>query len=188
MHGHYLSSSEFFTAALKKEWKEGQTRTIELPEENTKTVTQYMDFVYKGFLFSHSIQNGNDLKGANTQCELCQLYILGERVLDKILRNAIVKEQLRLMGLPDDNKCCWYPSWNSAKVVYEGTPAGSPMRRFAVDVLLTRGGAKWLDGKDLSDCSELLIDVIKEYANKATSGESPKNFWFKALKAEDYFV
>lgn len=193
VYGHCLASSEFFTAAPKKEWKEGQTRTIELPEDDTKTVTQYLDFIYKGLLVSHSIQHGNDLKEAYSkkaelQLMLCQLYIFGERVLHSSLRNAIVKEHIRLMALKDDNGSHWYPNWISAKAVYEGTPANSPMRRLMIDILLGHGNAKWLDGKDLSDCPELLIDVIKEYANKAQREESPKDFRYKILKAEDYFV
>lgn len=33
-HGSYLAGcSDFFRAALKKEWVEGQTRTLKLPEE-----------------------------------------------------------------------------------------------------------------------------------------------------------
>jgi hypothetical protein len=45
-YGSYLSLySGFFKAALKKEWAEGQTRTVKLPEEDPETVTFYFDFL-----------------------------------------------------------------------------------------------------------------------------------------------
>lgn len=46
-HTSYLTrTSEFFASALKKEWIEGQTRTIELIEETPKLMAHYLDWVY----------------------------------------------------------------------------------------------------------------------------------------------
>lgn len=191
VHGHCLTrSSEFFQAALKKEWKEGQTRTIKLPESKTGEVEQYLDFVYEGLLVSHLIQTGNDLKEADSQMALCRLYTFAERVLDTPLRNAIVEEQLRLLSLEDDDRSCWCPSWGSAAAIYEGTPASSPMRRFVLDVIVTRGRAQWIDDDEgLPVCPrELLTDVVREFIKKAQEQVGPKDFRHRALKAEDYFV
>ena len=47
VHGTYLTrESEFFKAALKKEWVEGQTRHITLPEEDPKIMCHYLTYVY----------------------------------------------------------------------------------------------------------------------------------------------
>lgn len=40
-------NSDFFRAAMKKEWTEGQTRTIKLPEESCiETLTHYLNYAY----------------------------------------------------------------------------------------------------------------------------------------------
>jgi hypothetical protein len=47
VHEDYLARhSALFKAALKKEWAEGQTRTIKLPEETPDLVAFYLDFLY----------------------------------------------------------------------------------------------------------------------------------------------
>lgn len=39
-------SSDFFVAALKKEWKEGQGRVVRLPEANKKAFSLYTQWLY----------------------------------------------------------------------------------------------------------------------------------------------
>ena len=46
VHGAYLTrDSEFFKAALKKEWVKDETRVIKLPEEDPVMMAHYMTFV-----------------------------------------------------------------------------------------------------------------------------------------------
>jgi hypothetical protein len=45
---HLTRDSEFFAAAMKKEWVEGQTRVIRLPEEYPDIVAHYLSFLYSG--------------------------------------------------------------------------------------------------------------------------------------------
>lgn len=46
VHANYIvRSSKFFKTALKKEWREGQTRTISLPNDEYEPVTDYMRFI-----------------------------------------------------------------------------------------------------------------------------------------------
>lgn len=190
-HAHRLSkTSGFFQAALKKHWKEGQTRIIELPEEKPEYVLYYLDFAYQGILPSHDVEDGNDMRdagGRHTRI-IRELYMFGERMVDSSLRNAIIKEMIRLSSLKDDDKHRWIPNWHTAAKVYQSTAAGSPIRRLMVDLLVTNGQPGWMDKADLDDCSELLIDVVKRYNGKAMDGQNPKEFRDKVLKAEDYFA
>lgn len=39
-------NSDFFTTALKKEWTQGQTRVIKLPEEHPQVVSHYLNYTY----------------------------------------------------------------------------------------------------------------------------------------------
>lgn len=46
-HASFITrDSEFFRAALKKEWKEGQTRVIKLPEDQPQVVSHYLNYTY----------------------------------------------------------------------------------------------------------------------------------------------
>jgi hypothetical protein len=43
---HLQLNSDFFRTALKKEWAEGQTRVIKLPEDDTETMTNCLTFTH----------------------------------------------------------------------------------------------------------------------------------------------
>lgn len=52
-HALLSKTSEFFKAALKKEWTEGQKRVIDLPEDDSDTVYTYIQWLYCGKIFAH---------------------------------------------------------------------------------------------------------------------------------------
>lgn len=190
-HAHYLTkSSEFFKAALNKEWKEGQTRVVELPEENIVTTTHYLEFVYEGRFCSSALKDYKEdqVTTEDSYFELCQLYTFGERVCDASLRNSTIHEMIRLISLRDDDGGYWAPDWNSAAEAYQGTTAGSPIRRFVVDVLIAYGRSDWLDDLCTEECAELLVDALKEFTRRAQDHWNPSEFRCISLKAEDYLV
>jgi hypothetical protein len=60
--GHQLSkNSEFFKSALKKQWVEGQTRVIRLPDEDARIVEEYLDFVSGGVLPYTASEPGEEM-------------------------------------------------------------------------------------------------------------------------------
>lgn len=98
VHASYLArTSEFFASALKKEWVEGQTRTIELDEEAPDLMAHYLDWLYTTELPSKGCKSFDpeDSKVATNHL-LAELYVLRERRLDSHLRNAIITEFIRL--------------------------------------------------------------------------------------------
>lgn len=48
VHEFQLASSEFFKAAMKKEWAEGQTRTVSFPDDDPDDFAHYLDWMYFG--------------------------------------------------------------------------------------------------------------------------------------------
>jgi hypothetical protein len=148
--GNQLSkNSEFFKSALKKQWGEGQTRVIRLPEDDAEKVEGYLDFVYGRVLPSSAIGCADEFKSASYE-PILQLYTFGERILDTSIRNAVIKEILRLSNLEDDDGACWQPSFTDVEVIYEGTPAGSAARRLLVDIQIAGGYAEALDAENLN--------------------------------------
>lgn len=195
VHDHWLiKSSEFFRAALKKEWREGQTRIIKLEEEHVQEVAQYLDYLYEGELPTQKTVLIEQIAAEDWDeyNVLCNLYTLGERLVDIPMRNAIIRETVRLMSLADDdNGHSWFPSWTTAAWLYENTTEGSPMRRLLVDMFVVSGLPEWLDNEEdgiLNGSSELLIDVVKEFSRRAKEKQDPKDYRDVDLTAEDYLL
>ena len=76
---------------MKKEWTEGQTRKINLPEEEPEVVAYYIEHVYFNKLptdiYTKSSPGLDKEAGYKT---LAQLYVLAERLLDCICRSQIL--------------------------------------------------------------------------------------------------
>lgn len=56
-------------------------------------------------------------------------YLLAERILDNVIRRAIIKEVIRLAALTST-----YPSGYCVARIYNGTSSESPLRRLMVDM------------------------------------------------------
>ena len=139
-HGSYLVlQSKFFKAALGKEWVEGQTRTVKLPEEELNILAQYLDFIYRNVLPTDSITD--DSRGGEVFNVLIGLFALGERLLDSTIRNAIIKEIVRFTTIGK----CKHPGLVAINNIYNCTTATSPARRLMVDLYTYRGEARWLN-------------------------------------------
>jgi hypothetical protein len=181
-HGSYISVSEFFQAALKKEWAEGQTRTIKLPEEKPELVAQYLDWVYGKGLPTRSTKN--DCQKGDVYDVLAELYALGERLLDFTIRNAIIKEMVRFTKLGDeDEETHWFPNNTATNTIYECTSAASPARRFLVDLFVINGKPDWIQG---ALHSELLRDLAKAFLSELDA--SDLNCRSRVMQAKDYYV
>jgi hypothetical protein len=133
--------SEFFRAALKKDWAEGQTRTIKLPEEKPAIVAQYLDFtVGKGLPTDSTRMDPQEGEVYNV---LAKLFAFGERVLDSALRNTIIAEIIRFTGVVSINGRTIWPSLEPVSDIYSCTTPGSPARRLMVDLYVHAGNTTW---------------------------------------------
>jgi hypothetical protein len=138
-HGNFIARhSELFQAALKKEWQEGKTRTITMPEDDHETMTRYLSFVYGKKLptthLSESVRH--DLIGPG-QRSLADLYVLGTRLLDKSMKNAALGEVVRLSVIT-----C--PGSETVNTIYSGTCEGNPARRLMVNLYAKHACTEWL--------------------------------------------
>lgn len=188
VHGHRLAeTSVFFQAALEKAWKEGQSRIVELLEEDADHTEFYLDFVYGGALPTNDLQDEEQLSLEEPFVLLFDLYLFAERMLNKPMRNAIIKETVRLMSLKDVNGNGWFPDWESAASVYRRTIPTSRIRYFLVDILVSYGSPKWLEGVDMRGNTDLLVDVVREFNRRAMRPYEPMVWRGRRLRAELYF-
>lgn len=188
VHESYLTkNSEFFQAAMKKEWVEGQTRVIKLPEDHLATMTDYLTFTYSSDLpTSTSIKSGPaQAPTVSDWISLAKLYVLGERMLDKCIRNAIVSELLRISELPDKNGLTSFMPVAASNILFNGTPEWHPIRQMVVDKYVARGGEHWL----LAGTENLaLLEVARALLYKVARRQPYDGFRDRQIRAKDYFV
>jgi hypothetical protein len=192
VHGTYLvHDSEFFSAALKKEWLEGKSRIIQLPEECTDTVAHYVTFTYLEKLPTSDMnplawQKYAELEPVhqasfdNCFNLLVRLYVCGEKFLNRAIQRAVIKELFRHMA--HDKNESWGLESADINIMYCGTPEGSPGRRFLVDWHIRKGSEKWLDS-DLDPA--FVLDIAKAFTRIVENKKSLEEV-YTDLKAEDY--
>lgn len=156
-HGSQLSlSSEFFSAALKKEWAEGQTRTVKLPDEKPEVVARYLDFIY-----GKGLPTGPDKEDPHrgrVYEVLTELFALGERLLDSAIRNCIIKNIIQYTKIHTSDGC-YYPNARAINNIYNCTTAASPARLLMVELYVSAGSKDWFTD-ELHPA--FLLDVGKE--------------------------
>ena len=179
-------NSEFFKAALKKEWIEGQTRTIKLPEEtSTESFVNYLNFAYNEKLPTEDmniVYSGGFTD--DPQLELAKIYVIGERMLDRAVQKAVVRESIHLTTIKSPDNNCHFPGSASIHLIYDGTTRGSPMRRLMVDFYVTRGLAKLpYQGQH----PEFLEELAEELQGKIIAQKLVRDFRGRELVAKDYY-
>lgn len=120
----------YFASALKKEWMEGQERTIELEDEDPRHFQIYAEWLYTGTIFC---KNERAAKGI-TLSLLVNLYIFGDKRLDFAFQNrvidaiiATIESEQQGFGARDINN------------VWDRTPERSPIRSLMIDWCVFHG-------------------------------------------------
>ncbi|KAF2768003.1 hypothetical protein EJ03DRAFT_253755, partial [Teratosphaeria nubilosa] len=134
-----IAHSAFFEAALHRDWKEGQQRVISLPLDEPEAFHIYVRYMYTGSLHLDDIQ-ANELN-----MMLCQLYCLGERLLDSTFQDTVLDALVTASRVRDPATGRRSVPLKSDKVnlIYDGTPLGSPMRKLLVDMAVCSGHSGW---------------------------------------------
>lgn len=185
VHRTFLSQdSAFFKAALKKQWAEGQTRVIKLPEESLELMQDYIGHLYGVKLPTRVLVTGSCEVNDGHYEALGRLYVLGERMLDTKYQNKIICEFFRLTQV-----CNYYPVGSCINVIYEGTTPESPARRMLLDFATEHGSESWFDtALHTAPGQEYLLDLSKALFQEMAARESANDFRRLPMKAEDYFV
>lgn len=140
--------SRFFKAACSDRWIEGQTKTVDLPEENPQVFQLYVSWLYKAKISLPGTEAGYN------QNALMLLYVLGDVLDDYQLRNAA------MVGMIDNIRNmsgCAGPQ--VIQRFYGLTPVGSPLRRFLVRWTLSRSHSHMLRPVIGSFPEEFLQDI-----------------------------
>ena len=133
--GVLCKSSKFFQNAVKPEWTHQEERVINLPEDLADTVISYVKWLYCDKLAISQVLPPDALTPEKKTEEkdkiyvlLAQAYIFGEKMMDVKYKNAVMKV---IYGLT--NAFSKSMGSQSVCILYDGTPSGSPLRRFIAE-------------------------------------------------------
>ncbi|KAF2444403.1 hypothetical protein P171DRAFT_444593 [Karstenula rhodostoma CBS 690.94] len=148
------SSSQFLKAATKPEWDDlcEVKRTITLSSD-PMLFKAYVHWLYMGTI-PRPDDNAPDHKDYPF---LAKLYVLGEELLDAIFKNRTIDAIIAVYI-----KSKLWPIGETIRIIYEGTPEGSPARRLMADgfARIAYDHPSWM--KEFKNCShDFLVDVSR---------------------------
>ncbi|CAN9470207.1 unnamed protein product [Alternaria alternata] len=134
--GVLYKSSKFFQNAMKPEWTDTQAgpNVIDLSDDPVDVVSDYIKWLY-----CDTIPNKQYEAVANTREEkaeeaekvfiaLAKSYVFGEKIVDVRYKNAVLQTIATAIKAFD-----WNMGPESVKIVYEGTPPKSSLRRLIAE-------------------------------------------------------
>jgi hypothetical protein len=132
-------SPTFFDNALKPEWATSRSdpRLIDLTDEDPDTFKIYLHWLhFKTLPTVHAEEPSTNESTEHVALSMC--YVLGEKLMDKKFKNAIVKalhDTLRNHTSSHPR----VPDYESINIIYTGTTENSPARRLLVGMWTTIG-------------------------------------------------
>lgn len=151
--------SPFFAAAFDKEWKEGQERTIPLPDDDPEAFALYLQWIYRGKIFSRRPPCESPFRSGKLDL-LIDCYIFGEKVQDDGYKDAVLDSLLACTSTKDEERERWFPTGQSVQRAYQKTPSGWPLRKLLVDMHNRSGRADWI--KEEGKSVQFLADLTRE--------------------------
>lgn len=150
-------------------------------------MAHYLAHVYSAVLPIHLFAQYSRNTGAVNGYELlAELYVLGERMLDSSIREAVLKQMVQLGNSSWIYSAAWAPPTKSINTIYTGTTAGSPARRLLVDLNVSFGRTDW----NTADADhEFLFDLTQAMITSIQACRGDMSLWReKDLKVENYVV
>ncbi|KAI4648979.1 uncharacterized protein J4E78_008496 [Alternaria triticimaculans] len=128
------ANSLFFDNALKKEWKEGQERVVDLPDTEPEHMRIWIKFLYTGRIFTGTETPQIRESEAELFCKDVsawnRLYTLGDFLQDGDFKDALIDAMMEFTAILNA-----YPI-RLPDFIYSHSTKDSAHRRFVVDIRL----------------------------------------------------
>ena len=184
-----MRNSEFFKAALKKEWREGQTRTISMPTDDFETMMTYLRFVYGiqlpdefDFRQLSGIPTADQVQGCQAAySSFAKLYILGGRLMDNTFKRAAATKIFDLFHGCSSSVCLcgpFTPGPTCVNTIYDETLESDPARRLMVDMHM-----KHLQHLDSEYNPRFVLDLARGFSETLRRETAPG---LRVLELRDY--
>lgn len=166
-------SSGFFRKTCNGDWKENQTKKIELPDTTPKIFSIYLQWLYTGELIVSdddfpppSDKDASQRTAIQQYDEIIDVYIFADSILDLDFQNRAMDYALLI-----DYKTNFTPgTQNHIQMVMEGTMPGCPLRRYLVDSLCTSATSHWLIQHGPTMPVEFLTEAVAAFATIRDTG------------------
>lgn len=159
------ANSGFFDAALKKEWREGQTRKVELPDHESEHFNVWLNWLHGRQIVLGGDKDEND--GSQKWFGLVRSYQLGDVLLDADFKDALVDTFLVMtVSVQQPANCYMVPDFVLRRELYATTSPTSKLRQLLVDRIARCPNAIELLSED--DDSAFLYDFAKSQAKIGT--------------------
>lgn len=165
-------SSDYFKAALSKDWVEGQKREVNFEDKDVGSVISYIDWLYADRL-------PEDIPGLINGLfwvELAHLYIFGEYVQDAHFCNAVLSMMIDCI-----DRTRFPIAAEATKVIYDGTVAGSPLQRFVAYVYAHDAAKQWFMGEQEYP-NKFLMNVAAQLAKSRKKDPGTSSYRREQLK------
>jgi hypothetical protein len=154
-----VSSSQFFRNALKVAWRTDTHKPINLsPEDEDLYTADVKDFEkYVKWLYTKQLP---PLVCKDTFSMLAKLYTLGEYIQDAVFQNTILDAMVWAVE-------SIYPSLDSLRILYRGTPDSSPARRLMIEMTAYKvtPNSNRIKNIDPKEDGEIMLDLMKAVLN-----------------------
>jgi hypothetical protein len=187
--------SPFFRKALEKNWREGETRRVELPHDDSEVVAAYVDWLYFGKVASKPLAPPALPLDDGEYHFLARLYSFGDKVqADTFCDSALDAMVAKTDDVADDGTRT-FPSHSAVMALYNGTPSDSPARRFVVDMYLDFGAEKWIPEDSECNHVKFLTDLSRAFLARSAGlpRQRQKNYphrcrWHKMLDCDEFLL
>lgn len=141
-------SSDYFEAAMKNTFKEGQNSCIEIADIDKTAFSQLVAWMYT--------RKFEDYGGRQSYDALVSLYILADLFMVRFLGNILI-DRMHAKSIAQN----FYSPFIVTRS-YNETPEKSPLRRFAIDLWVTCSHANLAERTRQNDWgSEILCDIMQ---------------------------
>jgi len=176
-----VAKSAFFAKALDNRdasaenttarWIEGETGIVRLPEDDPGLFATYLRLLYSGkapaFQRSEglndeedqSIQREKAMRQNSIFIKTCsQLYVFCEKIQDLGSKRTLLESMVQASTIKTSRSHS-YPGVKVVNILYEGTAASDPIRKFLRDVAVLRGRETWIKNIPRYN-TEYLQDIV----------------------------
>lgn len=165
-------NSGFFAAALKKDWREGQQRVVELPEADSGAFNTWLNWLYCRRLY---LAAGPDEERVRNRCmnDAISAYALGSVLLDSDFMDAVI-DAIAVETCIVEGGLSIVPHPEAVTLAYDKTPQNSMLRKLLV---CRHANAKNASELISEECDpRFILDLAKLLADSARSKPSRKTF------------
>lgn len=167
-------TSDFFTAALSKDWKESRQKIVRLPEDDPDLFEIFADFLYGGRIHStkesDTIGNTDDDYYKDPERErLARCWILGDKLAAPLFQDASIDAIIQKMVETERAPV------NLHGIAYLETSGSNPLKRLVVDIAAWRYTADDFDDseEDHESQSQFQRDTIARLRERCEWAQNP---------------